>query len=332
MPTGPTTARSSSGSPPGRPTGGSPGSTRSSSGSASASRPTNTPRTTSATSRSGRAPKPGEPSWSTAIGDGRPGWHIECSAMSMAPLGPSFDFHTGGIDLIFPHHEDEIAQSEAATGQPFVGTWLHCAHLQMGGSKMAKSTGNIARVGDLLAAGVSPAGAALCAAVRPLSGEPQLLRRLARRRRPRRSNGSTRSWRLARLSRGRADAPTLPAVLAGARDGLRGGARRRPQHLGRAGRRVRPGAGRSTGGSSARALSTDAMPGRWPSWRTSTRSSGCCRPPMPRCPPSSGAPRRPDHGACRARLGGLRSTPGRAHGARGRGRGHARRPALAPGR
>jgi cysteinyl-tRNA synthetase len=76
--------------------------------------------------------------------------------MSMAELGPSFDIHTGGVDLIFPHHEDEIAQSEAATGQTFVGTWLHCAHLQMGGAKMAKSTGNIARVSDLLEAGVSP--------------------------------------------------------------------------------------------------------------------------------------------------------------------------------
>ena len=103
-----------------------------------------------------KAPKPGEPSWETAIGPGRPGWHIECSAMSMRHLGPSFDIHTGGIDLIFPHHEDEIAQSEAATGQPFVNTWLHCAHLQMGGSKMAKSSGNIARVRDLLEAGHSP--------------------------------------------------------------------------------------------------------------------------------------------------------------------------------
>ena len=103
-----------------------------------------------------KGPKPGEPSWETAIGAGRPGWHIECSAMSMAHLGPSFDIHTGGVDLIFPHHEDEIAQSEAATGQPFVGTWLHCAHLQMGGSKMARSIGNIALVGDLFEAGVSP--------------------------------------------------------------------------------------------------------------------------------------------------------------------------------
>ena len=103
-----------------------------------------------------KGPKPGEPSWSTAIGEGRPGWHIECSAMSMAHLGPSFDIHTGGIDLIFPHHEDEIAQSEAATGQPFVQTWLHCAHLQSSGTKMAKSTGNIARPTELFEAGVSP--------------------------------------------------------------------------------------------------------------------------------------------------------------------------------
>ncbi len=102
-----------------------------------------------------KGPKDGDPAWDTAIGPGRPGWHIECSAMSMKHLGPSFDIHTGGIDLIFPHHEDEIAQSEAATGLPFVRTWLHCAHLQSSGSKMAKSTGNIARVGDLLDTGVS---------------------------------------------------------------------------------------------------------------------------------------------------------------------------------
>jgi cysteinyl-tRNA synthetase len=76
--------------------------------------------------------------------------------MSMKHLGPSFDIHTGGVDLIFPHHEDEIAQSEAATGLPFVRTWLHCAHLRMSGEKMAKSTGNIARVTDVLDAGVSP--------------------------------------------------------------------------------------------------------------------------------------------------------------------------------
>jgi cysteinyl-tRNA synthetase len=103
-----------------------------------------------------KGPKPGEPSWESDLGAGRPGWHIECSAMSMAYLGPSFDIHTGGVDLIFPHHEDEIAQSEAATGKPFVRTWMHCAHLRLDGAKMAKSTGNITRVVDLLDAGISP--------------------------------------------------------------------------------------------------------------------------------------------------------------------------------
>jgi cysteinyl-tRNA synthetase len=76
--------------------------------------------------------------------------------MSMQHLGPSFDIHTGGIDLIFPHHEDEIAQSEAATGKPFVGTWLHCAHLRLAGQKMARRVGNIYSVAELLEAGVSP--------------------------------------------------------------------------------------------------------------------------------------------------------------------------------
>ena len=103
-----------------------------------------------------KGPKEGEPSWDTVIGPGRPGWHIECSAMSMAYLGETFDIHTGGVDLIFPHHEDEIAQSEASTGRTFVNYWLHCAHLQMGGQKMAKSVGNIARVSETLASGVSP--------------------------------------------------------------------------------------------------------------------------------------------------------------------------------
>ncbi len=103
-----------------------------------------------------KAPKPGEPVWETAIGPGRPGWHIECSAMSMAHLGPSFDIHTGGVDLTFPHHEDEIAQSEASTGLPFVTTWLHSAMLRMSGAKMARSVGNIARVDEIVAGGISP--------------------------------------------------------------------------------------------------------------------------------------------------------------------------------
>src|ERR1044071_2818093 len=103
-----------------------------------------------------KGPKPGEPSWDTAIGPGRPGWHIECSAMSMAALGPSFDIHTGGIDLVFPHHEDEIAQSEAATGKPFVRVWAHGAFLLTDGAKMAKRLGNIARPADVYAEGYTP--------------------------------------------------------------------------------------------------------------------------------------------------------------------------------
>jgi cysteinyl-tRNA synthetase len=96
--------------------------------------------------------KPGEPSWPSQWGEGRPGWHIECSAMSMKYLGPQFDIHCGGEDLIFPHHENEIAQSEAATGkQPFVKYWLHCKHLLVDGEKMSKSKGNFYTLRDLLA-------------------------------------------------------------------------------------------------------------------------------------------------------------------------------------
>ncbi|MEO8625358.1 MAG: cysteine--tRNA ligase [Candidatus Limnocylindrales bacterium] len=100
--------------------------------------------------------KPGEPSWDTEIGPGRPGWHIECSAMSMKQLGESFDIHTGGVDLVFPHHENEIAQSEAATGKKFVTTWLHNAYLQLRGTKMARRVGNIARPADVYAEGYTP--------------------------------------------------------------------------------------------------------------------------------------------------------------------------------
>jgi len=103
-----------------------------------------------------KGPKPGEPSWDTEIGPGRPGWHIECSAMSMKQLGESFDIHTGGVDLIFPHHENEIAQSEAATGKKFVSVWLHNAHLQLGGAKMARRVGNIAKPAEVYADGWTP--------------------------------------------------------------------------------------------------------------------------------------------------------------------------------
>ncbi len=103
-----------------------------------------------------KAPKPGEHFWETRIGPGRPGWHIECSAMAMAALGETIDIHTGGIDLAFPHHENEIAQSEAATGKPFVRYWLHAEHLLVEGEKMSKSLGNFFTLRDLLAKGQKP--------------------------------------------------------------------------------------------------------------------------------------------------------------------------------
>ena len=100
--------------------------------------------------------KEGEPSWDTPIGDGRPGWHIECSAMAMKYLGSTLDIHAGGIDLQFPHHENEIAQSEAVTGLPFARFWLHAEHLIVEGQKMSKSLGNFYTLRDLLALGYAP--------------------------------------------------------------------------------------------------------------------------------------------------------------------------------
>jgi len=103
-----------------------------------------------------KAPKEGEPSWDEGIGPGRPGWHIECSAMSSKYLGRTFDIHCGGVDNIFPHHENEIAQSEASNGVKFVNYWLHCHHLVVDGEKMAKSKGNFYTLADILAKGFDP--------------------------------------------------------------------------------------------------------------------------------------------------------------------------------
>jgi cysteinyl-tRNA synthetase len=111
-----------------------------------------------------KAPKPGEHFWEAAIGKGRPGWHIECSAMAMKYLGETLDIHTGGIDLSFPHHENEIAQSEAATGKQFVRYWMHAEHLLVEGEKMSKSLGNFFTLRDLFAKGYKPSALrfALC--------------------------------------------------------------------------------------------------------------------------------------------------------------------------
>ncbi len=103
-----------------------------------------------------KAPKPGEAFWESVIGPGRPGWHIECSVMSMQELGESFDLHAGGEDLIFPHHENEIAQSEALTGKPFVHFWFHARFLLVEGEKMSKSAGNFFTLRDLVLKGHKP--------------------------------------------------------------------------------------------------------------------------------------------------------------------------------
>ena len=103
-----------------------------------------------------KAQKPGEAYWDSPLGPGRPGWHIECSAMSMKYLGEGFDLHGGGIDLVFPHHENEIAQSEGATGTPFVRHWIHNAHLIVDGEKMSKSRGNFFTLRDLIQRGCDP--------------------------------------------------------------------------------------------------------------------------------------------------------------------------------
>ncbi len=97
-----------------------------------------------------KAAKPGEPSWPSPWGQGRPGWHIECSAMSMKYLGETFDIHTGGKDLLFPHHENEIAQSEGATGKPYVHYWMHNGFINIDNEKMSKSAGNFFTVRDIL--------------------------------------------------------------------------------------------------------------------------------------------------------------------------------------
>jgi len=97
-----------------------------------------------------KAAKPGEPSWESPWGRGRPGWHIECSAMAMCYLGETIDIHAGGPDLVFPHHENEVAQSEAATGRPFVKYWMHAGYLNINEEKMSKSLGNVLNIRELV--------------------------------------------------------------------------------------------------------------------------------------------------------------------------------------
>src|SRR6202047_3174448 len=114
-----------------------------------------------------KAPKPGEAYWESPIGRGRPGWHIECSTMSIEELGETFDLHAGGEDLIFPHHENEIAQSEALTGKPFVHFWFHSRFLLVEGEKMSKSAGNFFTLRDLALKGYKPSSIRLVLASVP---------------------------------------------------------------------------------------------------------------------------------------------------------------------
>ena len=227
-------------------------------------------RTTSATSPSGRARS--RASRRGRRRSGRAGRAGTSSARRCrcSHLGQSFDIHTGGVDLIFPHHEDEIAQSEAATGKPFVRTWLHCAHLQMSGVE----DGEVDRQHRPGRRGARDrgrsAGAPLRADRRPLPGRRSTTRRTRWPRPRRRSTGSTRSWPPSPpIARSGRTIPELPGLLADGAGCVRRGARRRPQHLGGAGRGVR-----SRPRAQPADRRADAVDGR----RWTRRSSGCGRP------------------------------------------------------
>ncbi len=132
-----------------------------------------------------KAPKEGEPFWDCGVGAGRPGWHIECSVMAMKYLGDTIDIHTGGVDLTFPHHENEIAQSEALTGKPFVRFWLHAEHLLLADEKMSKSLGNFYTLREMMAKGYHAGCDSLPARLGAVSQETELHLRRAERRRDR---------------------------------------------------------------------------------------------------------------------------------------------------
>ena len=154
-----------------------------------------------------KATKPGEPTWDVGVGPGRPGWHIECSAMALRLLGePPIDIHAGGIDLIFPHHENEIAQSEGATGKPFSRFWVHVEYLIVDEQKMSKSLGNVYTIPTSSRTGYRAVGAALPAAVVALPqaaelhlGQPGAGRGGAAPARPTSSPGSRRCRRTGRI-------------------------------------------------------------------------------------------------------------------------------------
>ena len=214
--------------------------------------------------------RPGRALLGEPLGAGAPGWHLECSAMSMKYLGETFDLHTGGVDNIFPHHENEIAQSEGATGHPFVRTWVHAAHLLVDGEKMAKSKGNFYTLRDLPRARPRSARAASAAALHALPEPPELhLRGAGPRRlrpaapgRPHRAACEREPAAAGEQRRGR-----------GARGFGRGGVPcrpgRRPQRQRGAGGGVPPGARDARGARpprAARGLAAPACGSSWPAW------------------------------------------------------------------
>ena len=248
------------------------------------------------TSRSGRRParaasSSGRP---TRWGDGYPGWHLECSAMAMRYLGDRFDIHTGGIDNVFPHHEDEIAQSAPLVGGPPANHWVHGEFLLMSGKKMAKSAGNFQRVTELADRGVDPLALRYLAMTSRYSAQARVL---GSRRSPRRRLRSTslRS-RLRALDRRRTDGPwTAPTPLRGGRGGRPAAGRRRgpgrswrwrtvdPDRSGARPRRavVGGGARAPSTGSSTRSTTTSTCSTALAVVREILRA--------PTCPPTSGA-------------------------------------------
>ncbi|HYN84747.1 MAG TPA: cysteine--tRNA ligase [Pyrinomonadaceae bacterium] len=162
----------------------------------------------------------GEPAWDTPLGRGRPGWHIECSALSMKYLGESFDIHAGGVDLVFPHHENEIAQSEGATGvEPFARYWLHAEHLKVEGETMSKSKGNYYTFRDLVRLGHDPV--AIRYLLLSVPYRKQLNFTLDALRGAAKTVGSLRDFR-SRLAESRAEPGTNPEMRAAAARALEG--------------------------------------------------------------------------------------------------------------
>ncbi len=234
-----------------------------------------------------KAPKEGEPFWDTAIGPGRPGWHIECSVMAIKYLGETLDIHAGGVDLIFPHHENEIAQSESLTGKPFSRFWLHAEFLMVEGQKMSKSLGNYYTLRDLLGKGLRAGGDSLPAGLGAVPQVAQLHVRRTEDRRPPPSTAcaiSSCGWRPTVSPK--ALNAELAARTAAACAGVHRQPERRSEHRRGAGRGLRIRARRQQRHGFRRVPRRQRRRRRWNFWRSSIPSSTCCGPrPAPAASP-----------------------------------------------